>query len=513
MNTMRALPRFLSLALLGTIVPRAQGASFNVSLCDAWLKKIAGTGESDLLELKKRYLIHVNGESQVRDLQLTKVEPATSAHATIYEFAASDGTRSSPVRLEAGKFFAYQYTPPFSLWQSLHPRRLGNNAESNIVFAWRALAPDHRSLHQTPTLNITSVRNASPVTQAHADALVEHITAFDARLKQNGWATPPRTRIHLAERSFAPQGAPAYAVPRLRTPSAPSGQSAQIHIAPSAPDALGAAGGLYDVSIALHERAHTVMTENYALSAFVNEHTPFSEAVSDYLAADHSGNPLYGGEIWNQEFGYRDIKNRAVQIGPQTATKLNDISQILPASQPAAGHENSVFYSQVLWSLRMRLGPTRARALLKSVIESSNQSWTEFRNRPTFINLSPHNREIKAFEFFLANVARVGAETRIGEVQKIIDALAIELKLNSNEIRATQNSLVRDGQRWTPNLTDSLKAHAYVYGVAATPLVAAAATVIGPPLVYYYLMAEPELPESDDESNETPATTSPAQTQ
>jgi hypothetical protein len=257
------------------------------------------------------------------------------------------------------------------------------------------------------------------------------------------------------------------------------------------------------------------MTDNYALSAFANEHTPFAEAVSDYLASDHSGNPLHAGESWNLEFASHDISNRTVQTSPTEAMKLNDVSQMLPAGHPAAGHDNSVFYSKVLWELRNTVGSDNARAVLKATIESSNQSWTAFRTRAEFKNASPHNRELQTLEFFLANLAAVGQETQNPGVPNVVAEAIAALKLDPRSIERHQSSLVRDGLSWAPSTADKLKAHAYVYTVAAAPLVVAGAAIAAPSPMLYVLTAEPEPPANDDEqeSSEPAAQSSQPQSQ
>lgn len=457
--------------------------NFKSSMCREWLQKYHNSlkpipffgGGHD-------YLIHPHGTNEA--LKLTFVDYETTPDGEligIFNTRQTFKTLDEPVEIK--KFpinkISARSLLSFSDYQEGLFRKIQTfhkNFKEHYVVRWKSIFGNSNVIARGAGIVVTSNKNPSNQTRQFATSVVDQIQKFDSLMRDAGFRIPKHTQIHLGEADKIPMES--YTLPspilnpfRLKFMS-------HIHLGPFFEIAEGHRA-IYDIGIALHERAHSILfSGSYSQAAHVNSNFNFLEAIADYLASDFLDVPFIAPNVVHLGIPIRrlDTRNFIRMFEESDGASLHKIENLTDLT-PRPSHHNSLIYSYVLWKLRTERSSLINLKFIKELIEHLNQNESSgFRYYAKKPKVSELNEQLREFDFFIANLLEVMNKHQIPNSEALMAEILSDMKLGIDPALALRPHLKSDKKSWSQKSWDLTSDNLKTYFAVGMPIMA-------PPLI------------------------------
>lgn len=488
------------LLILSVCAQKLQASNASASkteLCKLWIQKAQYHKlHPDQLVKGDLYWVHVNGSSDVQKLKFVDVAKVDNDETRL-KFLPVTSLRqrllspAKPVFLPIDDSFIFpaEKASPSSL--SRFKSYLDKSLFS-FLSELKSAFPTGQIVFETDHIVFTSSlrdRSFAKQNKEQISTFAKAIESFDESLKDAGWTPPRHTVVHFATKNLIPTKKVPHALDEPLWSPLTGKNSYRISLSNiNYPDQVQ--DSLFDLSIATHERAHTVLASMFSLKSWVMTSPRVNEGICDFLAADATDNPRIGESLWDDGRSLRDIENR-ITIVNNNGKQVTDPALL----EPNRVYEYSLLYSEVLWKIRQRTGSKRAKKILLAAIDFANDHWNPYSVLGEYYMASPANQRIKEFQFFIVALSEAALAVPGTHFFDILENSQVSLGLDPHEASRIAPLLRSSRKDWRKPAHRNLTRNLMFYGKLAIPVITIGA---GGAATYLLLQDKDEKgPESD----------------
>ena len=187
-------------------------------------------------------------------------------------------------------------------------------------------------------------------------------------------------------------------------------------------------------SVIAHERAHSHLFATFDTESFINKDDAIQEAFADFFAAHVFDDPRLGFNVVVPDKPLRDISLRTY-LEQDVTRFMEDFDSLTLYGY----HDDSLFYSNLLWRVREKVGKENIEPFVGRLMEDLNQNHTaKYADELALAYRGGNNRAIEDaiekqfvdnFHFFYARLRKLLQET--GHEQ-VTESLMLQIK---NELK------------------------------------------------------------------------------